>query len=53
MTQPKPTAPRPLLCQAVYGRPGGQGLDSLARLLLTLAADATLRPSAKEGGPCP
>lgn len=41
MTPLKPAAPRQLLCQAVYGRPGGQGIDSLARLLLAIAADAS------------
>ena len=35
---------RPLVCQGVYGRPGGDGLDSLARLLLSIAADEDAQP---------
>lgn len=31
---------RPLRLAGVYGQPGEAGLDSLARLLLTLAADS-------------
>lgn len=36
-----PPAPRvaPLLCRGVYGAPGGDGLDSLARLILSLVAE--------------
>ena len=42
--KPRPPRHRPLVCQGVYGRPGGDGLDSLARLLLTLAADEDPQP---------
>lgn len=36
---------RPLVCRGVYGAPGGDGLDSLARLLLSIADDeAAQRP---------
>lgn len=30
--KPRPPHHRPLVCHGVYGRPGGDGLDSLARL---------------------
>lgn len=49
--KPRPPRHRPLVCQGVYGRPGGQGLDSLARLLLALAADAS-QPISPTGKPC-
>ena len=42
----KPRAPqsRTLTFRGAYGQPGGDGLDSLARLLLTLAADEDPQP---------
>ena len=42
--KPRPPRHRPLVCQWVYGRPGGDGLDSLARLLLSIAADEDAQP---------
>ena len=43
-SKPRPPRHRPLLCQGVYGRPGGDELDSLARLLLSIAADEDHQP---------
>ena len=42
--KPRPPRHRPLVCQGVYGRPGGDGLDSLARILLSIAADEDRQP---------
>ena len=42
--QPRATHSRPLTFRGAYGQPGGDGLDSLARLLLTLAADEDPQP---------
>lgn len=39
------TPPPPLTCTKVIGAPGGAGLDSLARLLLQMAADAQPAPA--------
>ena len=36
---------RPLACRGVYGAPGGDGLDSLARLLLSRAEDEADQPA--------
>ena len=42
--QPRAPQSRPLTFRGAYGQPGGDGLDSLAKLLLTLAADEDLQP---------
>lgn len=42
--QPRAPHLRPLTFRGAYGQPGGDGLDSLARLLLTLAADEDPQP---------
>ena len=45
------TRARPLVCRGVYGVPGGDGLDSLARLLLSIAEDEADQ-SACQPDPC-
>ena len=42
--QPRAPQSRPLTFRGAYGQPGGDGLDSLARLLLTLAAEEDPQP---------
>lgn len=42
--QPRAPHSRPLTFRGAYGQPGGDGLDSLAKLLLTLSADEDLQP---------
>ena len=42
---------RPLTCRGVYGAPGGDGLDSLAHLLLAVAADEAPQPN-RQPDPC-
>ena len=32
--KPRPPRHRPLVCQGVYGRPGGDGLNGLVKLLI-------------------